>query len=139
MITGSCLCGAVSYVVRGPLRPVIACHCVQCRRSTGNFVAATACRRDALAFFEDRGLRWYRSSARARRGFCAECGSSLFWERFEGAEDIDHISIMAGTLDPPTGLETRAHIFVDFAGDYYLIADGAPQFPASGHGVPYAE
>src|SRR5262245_23873659 len=29
--TGSCLCGAVRFDITGPLRPVIACHCTQCR------------------------------------------------------------------------------------------------------------
>jgi len=38
------LCGAVRYEVRGPLRPVVACHCTQCRRMTGHFLAATAAR-----------------------------------------------------------------------------------------------
>ena len=39
--TSDCLCGVVRYEVRGPLRPVIACHCTQCRRTSGPFVAAT--------------------------------------------------------------------------------------------------
>ena len=43
-ITGGCLCGGVRYTVTGPLRDIVACHCEQCRRSSGHFVAATACR-----------------------------------------------------------------------------------------------
>ncbi|HGG64526.1 MAG TPA: GFA family protein, partial [Rhodobacteraceae bacterium] len=39
MKTGGCLCGAVTYVVNGPLRDVIACHCTQCRKSSGHHVA----------------------------------------------------------------------------------------------------
>jgi hypothetical protein len=35
--------------------------------------------------------------------------------------------IMAGTLNPPTGLEAKGHIFVADAGDYYHIDDGLPQ------------
>ncbi|MDX1607168.1 MAG: GFA family protein, partial [Candidatus Competibacterales bacterium] len=76
--TGGCLCGAVRYRARGPLRPVIACHCRQCRRSSGHYVAATAALREALDLEDASGaLRWYRSSTQARRGFCAQCGSSL--------------------------------------------------------------
>ncbi len=30
--SGSCLCGAVEYEVRGALRDVIVCHCGECRR-----------------------------------------------------------------------------------------------------------
>ena len=47
-ITGGCLCGGVRYAVTGPLRDIIACHCEQCRRSSGHFVAATACRREQI-------------------------------------------------------------------------------------------
>ena len=39
--TGGCLCGGVRYEVDGPLRDVVACHCSQCRRTSGHFVAAT--------------------------------------------------------------------------------------------------
>ena len=39
--TGSCLCGEVAYEVTGPLRPVVNCHCLQCRKTTGHFMAAT--------------------------------------------------------------------------------------------------
>ncbi len=42
MKTGSCLCGAVAFEIRGELRPVIACHCIQCRKQTGNYMSATA-------------------------------------------------------------------------------------------------
>jgi len=76
---------------------------------------------------EDRGLAWYRSSAHVRRGFCNICGSTLFWDR-TGEESV---AIAAGTLDPPTGLRTVAHIYVADAGDYYTIDDGLEQLPGS--------
>ena len=39
--SGSCLCGAVRFKTRGPLRGVIYCHCSQCRKQSGHFYAAT--------------------------------------------------------------------------------------------------
>jgi hypothetical protein len=72
---------------------------------------------------EARGLKWYRSSDAARRGFCGECGASVFWERVAG----DSVSIAAGTLDTPTGLTTALQIYVDSAGDYYTIDATVPQ------------
>lgn len=123
-LAGSCLCGEVRYEVHGPLRPVSYCHCTQCRKTSGHFVAATACAADRLTLINDAGLRWYRSSGRAERGFCGYCGSSLFWKPDHGR----HISIMAGTLDTPTGLEARQHIFVAEASDYYVLDDGLPCF-----------
>ena len=124
--TGGCLCGAVRYEVRGPLRAIVACHCSQCRRQTGHFMASTSCRREDLALTREDGLRWYQSSASARRGFCGQCGSALFWE----GKGSDRVSIAAGSLDGRTGLKIAQHIFVADKGDYYAIADGLPQAEA---------
>ena len=121
MKTGSCLCGAVSFEINGPLRPVIACHCIQCRKQTGNYLSATACADAELKFTVKRGLKWFRSSPEAQRGFCAECGSVLFWKR----DGSDTISIAAGSIDGPTGASLEGHIFCESAGDYYVIAGGA--------------
>ncbi len=125
MLTGRCECGAVRYRVRGPLRDVLNCHCGQCRRTHGHFAAYTRAPQDTLEFEEDRGLRWYRSSPEARRGFCSECGASLFFDRLSS----DGIAIAAGTLDPPTGLKTARHVFVADAGDYYSIDDDLEKLP----------
>lgn len=129
--TGGCLCGAVRYEVSGPMRPVVNCHCTMCRRTSGHFAAFTAAHPEALTLIESGGLRWYRSSAEARRGFCEVCGSQLFWEPVSG----DRVSIAAGTLDPPTGLDTAVHVFVENAGDYYTISDGLPRRAGGDHGI----
>jgi len=117
--TGGCLCGAVRYEVRGRLRQVVNCHCSQCRRSHGHYAAYAAVKSADLAMTAEDGLTWYRSSDKARRGFCSVCGSSLFW----APQDLDYWAVSAGSLDPPTGLETVAHIFVADKGDYYDIDD----------------
>ena len=131
MATGRCLCGAVRYEVNGSLRDVLICHCEECRRWHGHFSASTAARREDLALVEDRGLRWIESphsDAGARRGFCADCGSSLFWD----APDRPTVSIAAGTLDPPTRLQVAAHWYVSQAGDYYdLPQDRLPRHELS--------
>ena len=124
---GGCLCGAVRYEIHGALRDVVNCHCEQCRRTHGHFSAYTKCTRSALKMTAADTLEWYASSATARRGFCATCGSSLFWEPSNGGG----ISIAAGTLDSPTGLHTIQQIFVDGAGDYYDLDDGLPRLPGS--------
>ncbi len=125
--TGGCLCGAVRYEARGPLADVTACHCGQCRRQSGHLYATTSIAAEHFTLIEDRGLKWYRASATARRGFCGECGSTLFWESDAG----DSTAILAGSLDAPTGLKLARHIFVDDKGDYYEITDGLPQHAAS--------
>lgn len=122
--SGHCLCGAVSFRIIGELRPIIYCHCEQCRRSSGHYVAATACRRAQISFDADETLTWYRSSPDAQRGFCRTCGSSLFWAPEHGR----YWSVFAGTLDRPTGLQASSHIYVHMASDYYAINDGLPTY-----------
>jgi hypothetical protein len=126
--TGGCLCGAVRYELRGPLRDIMLCHCSQCRRFHGHAGPYTAVAREGFHLIAERGLSWYRSSEIARRGFCGICGSSLFWERL-GAP---RISIAAGSLDPPTGLKIIRHTYVADKSDYYQIDDSVEQFPDHG-------
>ncbi len=119
MKTGPCLCGGVKYQITGAMRPVIACHCSQCRKTSGNFVAATSVAKLDLTFERMTTLKWYKSSSDAERGFCDTCGSNLFWQRQTG----ESISITAGTIDPPTGLHIAQHIFVGNKSDFYDLFD----------------
>jgi hypothetical protein len=129
--TGGCMCGQVRYAVQGPLRDIICCHCEQCRRSSGHFVAATACRKSNFSLTSDDTLRWYSIKPGLRRGFCAACGSSLFFEDMDG----ERMSIATGTLDAPAGLKIAAHIYVAEAGDYYQIDPGVPVAADGSHAV----
>lgn len=131
VVTGGCLCGGVRYEVRGKLRDVIACHCAQCRRTSGHHVAATACRRHAFRLVKGETLKWYVAVSGFRRGFCSECGSNLFFEQ-EGGE---RVSIAAGSLDEPQGLKIAAQIYVSEAGDYYKIDGSVPISQRGDHTV----
>ena len=123
---GGCLCGGVTYRLTGPLRDSVACHCVQCRKTSGHYVSATQVGPDQLEITRDETLTYYTSSPGARRGFCNRCGASLFWSH---EADNGAVSVMSGTLDGPTGIATAKHIFTAFKGDYYDIADDVPQDP----------
>jgi hypothetical protein len=121
---GGCLCGGVRYEVTGPLRDVVMCHCSRCLRTHGHAAAYSACARADLALLSDATLRWYEAGGRAR-GFCSECGASLFWS----ADGRSTISVAAGTLDQPTGLRTIAHIYARDHADYYEITGPGERHP----------
>ena len=123
MHKGSCLCGAVSFEVAGPLPPPDACHCSQCRKHSGHFFASTDVSRTALTIHGADNLTWFRSSVKVRRGFCSKCGSSLLWDPLEK----DWTSIAMGAFDMPTDTRLRIHIHVADKGDYYDIGDALPQ------------
>ena len=126
--TGGCLCGAIKYRIRGELRGIVNCHCSKCRRFHGNFGAYTSVAFEAFEIVDGRGLKWFRSTTdetpNVYRGFCAECGSSLFWH----PRDQKTISVAAGSLDEPTGLNTIGHVWTSQISDYYEILDEHPRF-----------
>ena len=129
--TGGCLCGAVRYEVRGRLRDVVNCHCTMCQRLHGAFGAHSKAKNAQIKITVDKGLKWYATSARARRGFCGDCGSNLFWEPV----NQDATGIVAGSLDPPTHLQTIGQIFTGEKADFVDLIDDVPIFTGSSDGA----
>jgi hypothetical protein len=124
---GSCLCGAVQFDAEAPLRSVIVCHCTQCRKASGHVWAGTSVPEDRLRLTNPEALRWYRSSPKAQRGFCADCGASLYWK-----PDVEElVSIAAGALDGATGLTVAAEWYMEDAGDYYTTPAATDHLQAS--------
>ncbi|MGY8995989.1 MAG: GFA family protein, partial [Alphaproteobacteria bacterium] len=64
-------------------------------------------------------------------GFCAACGSHLFWRSL----DDDKMAILAASIDDTSDMRLESHIFVDDKGDYYAIDDGLPQ--CIGYDIPH--
>ena len=113
-MNGSCLCGGVRFTTKGQPRPVIICHCSQCRKQSGHCWAATALPENALHLTKADSLAWYAASDRAKRGFCSNCGAFLFWQ----ATGSDQISFAAGAIDGPTGLTVAEEWYLGDAGDH---------------------
>ena len=126
MHKGSCLCGAVTFEAEGGLKGPDGCHCVQCRKWTGHFLASTEVSRNALKVRGEEHVAWFESSVKVRRGFCSRCGSSLFFDPLD-RQKHDWIGIAMGAFDTPTHTQLALHIFVAEKGDYYEITDGLPQ------------
>jgi hypothetical protein len=125
--TGSCLCGKVRLDIQQLERQVVACHCTQCRKQTGHFVAATRVDNEHLFIDGDEHINWYKSSDDAERGFCKHCGSIMLWRM----KDSARTSVMAGCLDGDSGLKIDRHIYVENKGDYYDLESHIPQFSES--------
>ena len=126
MLKGSCLCGAVKFEISGAISPVEVCHCVQCRKWTGHFFANIEVRREGITIAGEDQIAWYHSSDKVRRGFCARCGSTLF---FDPLDKVKHawIGVAMGALDTSTGSMIALHIFTAEKGDYYEIPAGEQQ------------
>ncbi len=116
-LTGSCLCAGVTYKIDGPARDVVNCFCSECRKTSGHHVAATRVNKDHLIITSKKTLKWYKCSSGAYKGFCTICGGNLFWDNNKD----NQMSISAGTLDPPTHLQTIGNIHTEDASDYSKI------------------
>ena len=120
----SCLCGGIQLKTKGPLRHVSNCHCRQCMKTHGNYAAYTSTPEKDVKFIKRRTLKWFRSSKRAKRGFCKKCGASLFFKFLKS----NNISISAGIFKNPTKLKTTRNIFVKGKLDYYKLDNKLPKF-----------
>lgn len=89
-------------------------------------MAATAARVKDVVFEAEETLRWYHSTPTVEYGFCGTCGSTLFWR---ASDKPDHLSVTAGTLDPPTGLTTTLALFSAEASDYHRLDPAVKAVP----------
>lgn len=114
---GKCLCGQMTYEVRGePLR-VGLCHCTDCRKESGSsFVTFAVWPRDAIS--SNGGFATHDG-----RSFCPACGSRLFNLTDNEAE------IRIGSLDKvPTDLTPSFEIWIKRREPWLAPLPGCQQF-----------
>lgn len=122
-LNGKCLCGAVRFTAVAEIKRVSACYCSQCTTQNGGGPFYGAELQGQLAIDGEDALRWYASSSKATRAFCAHCGSSLFWK---DNDDPSYFDVSLGVLDDSRQLKLDAHIFVDSCPSYMAVAETAP-------------
>ena len=123
-LKASCLCGGIKLRTQGYHRNVQNCHCIQCMKTHGHHAAYTNVEERNVKFLKKRTLKWFRSSKRAKRGFCNKCGASLFFKVI----DSNLLHIAAGMFNGPTKLKTTMNIFVKGKPDYYKLDSRMPKF-----------
>ena len=69
-LNASCLCKGINMTIKGQFRPVINCHCIQCAKTHGNYAAYTSVLEENITYKSKSTLKWFVSSAKAKRGFC---------------------------------------------------------------------
>ena len=100
------------------------CHCVQCMKTHGNFAAYTNVEDKNLKFQNKKTLKWFKSSKKAKRGFCSKCGASIFF-KFNKSKNI---SISAGMFDKSLKVKTTRNIFIKNRLKYYKLDQSLPKF-----------
>lgn len=123
--SGFCLCGAVQFTFGPPSLWCAHCHCSLCRRAHGAaFVTWIGVDQKRFELIRQDTLRWYRSSAEAQRGFCATCGSTLFFrsERWPGEIHVAHANV-----ESEIDLAPSAHAFWESHVDWFEFDDPLPR------------
>ena len=109
---GSCLCGAIGFAATLPSKWCAHCHCGMCRKSHGaGYVTWVGFDTGQVSITRgENQLKWFDSSPGAQRGFCGNCGSSLFFRSERWAGEL-HIAL--GCMDDDIDRQPQANVFFD--------------------------
>lgn len=129
-LTGSCLCGGVSYAVSGNLGVFQYCHCSRCRKFSGSAFAANL-------LVAPEHFRWLSGEALVSRFeypgarhfatcFCSKCGGALPWLAQSGKSVV----IPAGTLDADPGIRPSQNLFWSSRAPWYEEPQSLPRYEA---------
>ena len=110
-LSGSCLCGEVTYQFVGPVKVFQYCHCSRCQKFTGSAHASNI-------IIEPQQFKWLSGEEFVGRyelpeakhfatSFCKKCGSSLPWQTKSGKATI----VPAGTLNVDTKIKPIQNIY----------------------------
>ncbi|MEM9575796.1 MAG: GFA family protein [Pseudomonadota bacterium] len=106
-IAGRCLCGAVTVEAVLSDDRLTSCHCDMCRRHTSSVFVGVAPEQSSLKV--EGPAKSFRSSDWAERGFCAECGSTLWY----GTQHDGARYLAAGLFDNAAGGTVTVEYFAD--------------------------
>ena len=111
--TGGCLCGQVRWRLDERPLAINACHCMDCKKSTGatNVLMLLASNE---AFSSTGETQSYRKRADSGRELdiyrCSRCGTRMFHHNLASRALV---FITAGTLDDPSWAVPTSHIWVE--------------------------
>jgi len=126
-VSGSCLCGKVRFQTELPSKWCAHCHCTMCRKYHGaGYVTWVGLEEQRFHLQDEQSLlHWYESSTGARRGFCSNCGTSLFFQSEQWAGEI-HVAL--GAFDQPIDRQPQAHAFYKTHVDWMPIDESLKIF-----------
>ncbi len=119
-VNGSCFCGAIGFTANLPSKWCAHCHCSMCRKSHGaGYVTWVGFETSQVNITRGAAqLNWFDSSPGAQRGFCKNCGGSLFFRSERWAGEF-HIAL--GCLDDAIDRQPQANVFFDSHVDWMPI------------------
>lgn len=120
-VEGGCACGAVRYRAKVPAEGYW-CHCRMCQRATGAVAVAfvNTLKRD-VEWTKGAPVEWA-SSAIARRGRCADCGTPLTFHH----PDSEKMDLTVASLDTPEVVHPGSHFGIESRVPGWVPPDDLP-------------
>lgn len=123
---GNCLCGAIEFTGALPSRWVAHCHCSMCQKTAGSAFVTWVGVEESRCNIHDpqEQLQWFQSSPEALRGFCRQCGSTLF---FKSSRWPDELHVTLANFQTPVDKAPQLHAFWDTHVDWLAFVDDLPR------------
>jgi len=127
--SGSCLCGLVTYAVKGNVERFSHCHCERCRKATGTGHASNVLVSplSSLEWLGGESLLTRYDVPEAQRFyncFCSKCGSPM--PRI--IEQLDAVLVPAGSVDGDLPALPQHRIFWESRADWSCQEGDLPVF-----------
>jgi len=128
IVTGSCLCGEITYQYSGPVKVFQYCHCSRCQKFTGSAHASNI-------IIDPEQFQWTKGESSVGRyelpeakhfatSFCKKCGSSLPWL----TKTARVVIVPAGTLDDDPEARPMHNIYYADKACWYKDVDSLPKY-----------
>ncbi|MGE6776954.1 GFA family protein [Vreelandella titanicae] len=123
-ITGSCLCGHITYKLSKPPIAVAACHCKQCQKlSTSAFSITAMIDSDAIDISGEMN-EWSRIAASGNTSsakFCPVCANHIY---HYNPSNPHHLMLKPSTLSDTSDINPTIHVWVCEKQDWFQIPEG---------------
>lgn len=113
------MCGAVELIAKDCAEEAAACHCGMCMRWAGGpWIGVDT---SGIEWTKKDDLKIVKSSDWAERGFCAACGSGLFYRVTAEGKFQGFTSVSLGALEDKGGIALTKEWFIDRKPDTYAF------------------
>lgn len=126
--TGRCLCGAVTFSIRGQPIGTGQCHCKDCQRAsgTGHMSLAFFKREDVEIKGDTRGFAVAADSGNINtRHFCPTCGGRIYGEN---SARPGFVGISAGAVDDNAWFKPQRVVYLKRQASLGCDSDRHPEF-----------
>lgn len=123
------MCGRVRFAARVADDAAYLCHCRMCQKATGSVsIAFRKAKQDEVEWIGS-PPDLFRSSAIARRGYCACCGTSISFVY----DDSDAMDLTVASFDAPDYFQPHHHFGAESIHRQWIDTSALPEYRTLDH------